>query len=40
MPEGDTIFRTAARLRPVLVGRSIEAARARDPLFPAGTLVG
>ena len=40
MPEGDTIFRTATRLRPFLVGRTIEAARARDPLFPAGTLVG
>lgn len=28
MPEGDTIFRTAAALRAVLVGRSISAARA------------
>lgn len=40
MPEGDTIFRTAARLRPILAGRMIEAARARDPAFPAATLVG
>ena len=40
MPEGDTIFRTAARLRPVLAGRTIEAARARDPAFPAATLLG
>jgi endonuclease-8 len=40
MPEGDTIFRTAARLRPVLVGRAIEAAQARAPSFPAGSLVG
>ena len=39
MPEGDTIFRTAARLRPVLVGRRIEAVRARDPAFPAATLI-
>ena len=40
MPEGDTIFRTAARLRPLLAGREIHAARAREPSFPAGTLVG
>jgi endonuclease VIII len=40
MPEGDTIFRTATRLRPILVACTIEAARARDPSFPAGTLVG
>ncbi|NLF69723.1 MAG: Fpg/Nei family DNA glycosylase [Candidatus Anammoximicrobium sp.] len=40
MPEGDTIFRTAARLRPVLTGRTIAAARARDPGFPAGSLPG
>jgi len=40
MPEGDTIFRTATRLRPVLVGGSIQAARAREPSFPADSLVG
>jgi len=40
MPEGDTVFRTAARLRPVLAGRTIEAARARNRDFPAGSLVG
>ncbi len=31
MPEGDTLFRTAARLRPRLVGRRVAAARARVP---------
>jgi endonuclease VIII len=31
MPEGDTLFRTAAGLRPYLVGRRVEAARARVP---------
>jgi endonuclease VIII len=31
MPEGDTLFRTAAGLRPHLVGRTITAARARVP---------
>ena len=40
MPEGDTIFRTAARLRPVLVGGQIQAARARQPAFPAASLIG
>lgn len=39
MPEGDTIFRTAARLRPLLQGRAIVAARARWPDFPADSLV-
>ena len=29
MPEGDTLFRTAAGLRPYLVGRAVTAARAR-----------
>ncbi len=40
MPEGDTIFRTAARLRPVLADRTITAASAREPSFPAETLIG
>jgi endonuclease-8 len=31
MPEGDTLARTAAALRPVLVGRTILAARAHVP---------
>jgi endonuclease-8 len=31
MPEGDTLFRTAAGLRPHLVGRAVIAARARRP---------
>ena len=31
MPEGDTLFRTAAGLRPYLVGRDIRAARAQGP---------
>ena len=31
MPEGDTLFRTAAGLRPHLVGRTVTAARARRP---------
>lgn len=31
MPEGDTLFRTAAGLRPHLVGRTVTAARAQGP---------
>jgi endonuclease VIII len=31
MPEGDTLFRTAAGLRPYLVGRDVRAARAAGP---------
>jgi endonuclease VIII len=31
MPEGDTLFRTAAGLRPYLVGRDVIAARAQGP---------
>ena len=31
MPEGDTLFRTAAGLRPYLVGRDVTAARAQGP---------
>ena len=31
MPEGDTLFRTAAGLRPHLVGRAVTAARAIRP---------
>ncbi len=31
MPEGDTLFRTAAGLRPYLVGRTVTAARTNGP---------
>src|SRR5713101_556104 len=31
VPEGDTIFQTAAALRPLLVGREVLAAQARTP---------
>jgi endonuclease VIII len=31
MPEGDTLFRTAAGLRPYLIGRDVLAARAQGP---------
>jgi endonuclease-8 len=31
MPEGDTLFRTAAGLRPFLVGRDVLSARAQGP---------
>jgi endonuclease-8 len=40
MPEGDTIFRTAARLRPVLKGQRVERARGWARLGDAGALVG
>ena len=40
MPEGDTIHRTAARLRQVLPGRTIGAARGREWLLDAGSLAG
>lgn len=42
MPEGDTIHRTANRMRPVLVDRplvSAEAPRLLRPMPPAGTVV-
>ncbi|MCO6456682.1 MAG: Fpg/Nei family DNA glycosylase [Pirellulaceae bacterium] len=40
MPEGDTIFRTAERLRQVLPHQTILAATARDPQFNASFLPG
>jgi endonuclease VIII len=40
MPEGDTLYRTAAGLRPHLVGRKIVAASARQPGPRAEVLVG
>lgn len=39
MPEGDTLFRTAARLRPILQGRRIEAALARESDLQVPSLV-
>lgn len=38
MPEGDTIYRAAVALRPVMDGKWVAAARARE--LPAATLVG
>lgn len=40
MPEGDTLVRTAAGLRPYLIGREVTAARARQPGPQAERLVG
>lgn len=40
MPEGDTIFRSAATLRPAMQGGVIETARLRDRQFEADRLVG
>ena len=40
MPEGDTLFRTAAGLRPHLVGRVVTGARARQPGPQVGRIVG
>ena len=40
MPEGDTLFRTAAGLRPHLVGRVVTAARGRVPGPQIGRVVG
>jgi endonuclease-8 len=40
MPEGDTLYRIAAGLRPYLVGRSVIAASARQPGPRAEALVG
>jgi endonuclease VIII len=40
MPEGDTIFRTAVRLRTALGGQVIEAAESRDPAWNADSLPG
>ena len=40
MPEGDTLFRIAAGLRPYLVGRPVTAASARQPGPRAELLVG
>jgi endonuclease-8 len=40
VPEGDTLVRTAAGLRPYLIGREVTAARARQPGPQAERLVG
>src|SRR5690242_8244315 len=40
MPEGDTLYRTAAGLRPHLVGRAVTAARARLPGPQVDRLIG
>ena len=40
MPEGDTLFRTAAGLRPYLVGRAVTRARARRPGPQVERIVG
>jgi len=40
VPEGDTLFRTAAGLRPYLVGRTVTAARARRPGPQVERIVG
>jgi endonuclease-8 len=40
MPEGDTLARTAAGLRPYLLGRSVTNARARLPGPQVGRVVG
>jgi endonuclease VIII len=40
MPEGDTLFRTAAGLRPHLVGRVVTSARARRPGPQVERIVG
>jgi endonuclease-8 len=40
MPEGDTLYRTAAGLRPFLVGRTVTAASARQPGPQVQRLVG
>jgi endonuclease-8 len=39
MPEGDTLFRTAAGLRPYLVGRAVTQATVREPGAGAGAKV-
>ena len=42
MPEGDTLYRTAAGLRPYLVGRRVDAARTNGPgaVAQVGRVVG
>lgn len=40
MPEGDTIYRTAVRLRAALAGGVVDAAESRDPRWESQSLVG
>lgn len=40
MPEGDTIYRAAVRLKPILEGKLIQRAEAQKPRIPASSLVG
>jgi endonuclease-8 len=40
MPEGDTIYRAATRLRPVLVGQVVQRAESRDLQSAVSSLVG
>lgn len=40
MPEGDTIFRSAATLRPAVEGGAIESVRARDGIVDCDVLAG
>jgi endonuclease-8 len=40
MPEGDTIYRTAVRLRSVMEGKRIETVRGRDPALDSSSLSG
>jgi endonuclease-8 len=40
MPEGDTIYRTAVRLRAAMEGKRIQAARGRDPALATSPLCG
>lgn len=40
MPEGDTIFRAAARIRPLLAGKELEAATGHERWIDPGSFVG
>jgi endonuclease-8 len=40
MPEGDTLFRIAWRLRPILEGQCLVQAETRDVRIPADSLIG
>lgn len=40
MPEGDTLYRTAVRLRGVLLGKEVLSVEARDPQLGVNRLVG
>ena len=40
MPEGDTIYRTARRLRAVLDGKTVQAVESREPGIEASAFLG